>query len=125
MITQASDMPISQPIGGAAFVAINAIRCRPEYRARFEELFQSRKRAIDLMPGFLEMEVLKPRGDNLDEAYLVVSYWSSEEAFRSWTSSPEFIEGHRRGFDDLRETRANGLPEPMTSEFRTYDILCR
>ena len=34
------------------FVAINYIDCNADYKERFEELFGSRAKAIDTMPGF-------------------------------------------------------------------------
>jgi heme-degrading monooxygenase HmoA len=103
------------------FAAINYISCSEEYRERFEELFGSRAHAIDRMPGFHHMKVLKPQKDG--EPYLIVSFWDSEEHFKSWTGSPEFIEGHKRGFEDLRQAQAEGRPAPMKSEFRTYEVI--
>jgi heme-degrading monooxygenase HmoA len=103
------------------FVAINYIHCEPHYRERFEYLFGSRARAIDRLPGFVEMQVLKPNKD--DDRYLIVSYWENEAAFKAWTSSPEFIEGHRRGFEDLAKAKAAGEPAPMQSEFKTYSVI--
>jgi heme-degrading monooxygenase HmoA len=102
------------------FVAINTISCREDYRERFEVLFKSRAHAIDRAPGFRRMFVLRP-----DEAgdYLVVSFWSNREAFDSWRTSPEFAEGHRRGFADVREAKERGEQPPMTSRMRTYEIL--
>jgi heme-degrading monooxygenase HmoA len=102
------------------FVAINYIHCQPHYQNRFEELFASRAHAIDRMPGFVDMQVLKPNGDG---DYLIVSHWSSEEAFKTWTSSPEFIEGHKRGFEDIKQAKAQGLKPPMTSSFKTYKVI--
>ncbi|MCS6991929.1 MAG: antibiotic biosynthesis monooxygenase [Chitinophagales bacterium] len=103
------------------FVAINFIRCEPNYVSRFEELFRTRARAIERMAGFRSMAVLKPKQSG--EPYLVVSHWDSEEAFEAWTRSPEFLEGHRRGFDDMRKAKESGQNPPMTSEFKTYEIL--
>lgn len=103
------------------FVAINYITCATDYAARFEELFRSRMRAIDRMPGFRFMSVLKPQQDG--DPYLVVSHWDSEEAFRAWTQSPEFLEGHKRGFEDMRQAAASGKKPPMVSVFKTYDVL--
>lgn len=102
------------------FVAINYISCEEHYRQRFEELFSSRAGAIDKMPGFRRMHVLRPHDDS---AYLVVSEWDSEVNFRAWTRSEAFAEGHRRGFDDLKEARKRGESPPMKSEFRTYDVV--
>ena len=104
------------------FVAINYIQCEPNYRERFEELFASRAKAIDKMPGFVDMQVLRPNGEG---EYLIVSHWASEEAFKTWTTSPEFLEGHKRGFDDIRKAREQGLKPPMSSSFKTYEVIAK
>ncbi|MDW8273366.1 MAG: antibiotic biosynthesis monooxygenase [Chitinophagales bacterium] len=105
----------------STFVAINYISCSPDYRERFEYLFSTRAHAIDRMPGFIDMMVLKPQKD--DEAYLVLSRWESEAHFKAWTNSPEFMEGHRRGFEDIRKAKEEGKPSPLTSDFKTYEII--
>jgi heme-degrading monooxygenase HmoA len=105
------------------FVAINYISCSPEYRERFEYLFGNRARAIDIMPGFKDMKVLKPAKDGED--YLIVSYWDSEDSFKEWTKSPAFIEGHKRGFEDISKAKAEGKPSPMTSDFKTYQVIAQ
>lgn len=103
------------------FVAINYINCTPEYKERFEELFGSRAHAIDKMDGFIEMHVLRPDKD--EDNYLIVSYWETEDAFKSWTKSEAFIEGHKRGFADLAKAKEEGRPMPMTSDFKTYKVI--
>jgi heme-degrading monooxygenase HmoA len=105
------------------FVAINYIQCSPDYKERFEMLFGSRAKAIDVMPGFIDMQVLRP--DREEDQYLIVSHWESEEAFKSWTTSSAFLEGHKRGFADLAEAKAEGRPAPMKSDFRTYQVIAR
>lgn len=103
------------------FVAINYIQCNTDYQQRFEELFGSRAHAIDKMPGFINMHVLKPvrPGDE----YLIVSYWENESAFKDWTKSEAFIEGHKRGFEDLAKAKAAGQPAPMHSDFKIYQVI--
>ena len=103
------------------FVAVNYITCKEDYKPRFEQLFASRAHAIDSMPGFIKMHVLKPQQD--DGQYLIVSYWSSEEAFKTWTQSPQFIEGHKRGFEDIALAKKEGKEAPMSSTFKTYEII--
>jgi heme-degrading monooxygenase HmoA len=103
------------------FVAINYISCKDDYKERFEELFSTRAKAIDLMPGFKNMHVLKPIDSNGD--YLIVSHWDSEEQFQNWTKSPAFIEGHKRGFEDIAKAKQAGLEPPMTSAFKTYKVI--
>lgn len=105
------------------FVAINYIECKDHYKQRFEKLFATRVHAIDRMQGFQSMEVLKPiDGSN---NYLIVSHWDSEEAFKEWTKSPEFLEGHKRGFEDIFLAKKRGEESPMTSDFKTYEVIAR
>jgi heme-degrading monooxygenase HmoA len=103
------------------FVAINFINCSPEYRERFEYLFSTRAKAIDRLPGFQHMHVLKPSEDGND--YLVISHWDSEAHFQAWTKSAEFLEGHKRGFEDIAKAKAEGREAPMKSTFRTYSVI--
>ena len=88
------------------FVAINYISCLDTYTERFEQLFSTRAKAIDKMPGFIDMTVLKPT--DTKEGYLIVSHWEKEQDFKDGTGSPAFIEGHKRGFDDARIARLYG-----------------
>lgn len=118
-----TEQVIAQTPESEGFVAINYITCKPEYRERFEHLFKTRARAIDRLPGFRGMYVLRPQREG--DAYLVVSHWDSEAHFKAWLQSPEFIEGHKRGFEDLREAKARGEEPPMRSDFRTYEIITR
>lgn len=115
-----SEVPVNPE---AAFVAVNRITCRSDYRPRFECLFCTRAKAIDRLDGFCGMQVLKPTKE--DEAYLVVSFWKSEADFTAWVASPEFIEGHQRGFDDLKAAKERGEEAPMKSSFSTYSVLAR
>lgn len=103
------------------FVAVNYIKCESDYRERFEELFATRAHAIDMLPGFLSMEVLRP--SESEDNYLIVSYWDTKEQFEAWTKSPAFIEGHKRGFADLKKYKEEGKPAPMSSSFKTYQII--
>jgi heme-degrading monooxygenase HmoA len=122
--------PVSQPSSEprlvpapreGEFVAVNFISCRDEYRPRFEELFRSRAHAIDTLPGFKHMVVLRPEQQGGD--YLVVSFWSDRASFDAWRTSPAFAAGHRRGFEDVRAAKERGEAPPMTSRMETYEIL--
>ena len=118
--THAESLPEAQLGRPGEFVAINSISCQPAYRERFEQLFRSRAHAIDGAPGFRRMFVLRPERDGGD--YLVVSFWNDRAAFDAWRTSPEFAEGHRRGFEDVKQARERGEPPPMTSRMDTYEI---
>lgn len=69
------------------------------------------------------MEVLKPAEKDGD--YLIMSHWDSEDAFKTWTKSEAFIEGHKRGFEDLRKAKERGDEAPMSSSFKTYEVIAR
>ena len=103
------------------FVAINSIHCAPEYADRFTNLFQTRAKAIDRLNGFQGMYVLAPNREG--DPYLVVSHWNSEESFSAWTQSPEFLEGHKRAFEDMRLAKERGETPPMKSDFQTFSVL--
>ena len=103
------------------FVAVNTIHCEADYVPRFQQLFTSRAGAIDRMAGFLGMYVLEPQ--ETGGAFLVVSHWTSEDSFATWTSSEEFREGHKRAFEDMRLARERGETPPMHSDFKTYRLL--
>ena len=105
------------------FVAINYITCKEDYKKRFEELFGTRAKAIDKMPGFKYMEVLKPSDGEGD--YLIMSHWENENNFKDWTKSEAFIEGHKRGFEDVAKAKQAGLEPPMKSSFKTYSVISR
>lgn len=104
-----------------SFVAINYIDAEPDYIKRFEELFISRAREIDKIEGFQHMEVLKPLEEG--NSYLIISHWESEESFKGWTKSEEFLKGHKRGFEDIKKAKAEGKKAPMNSTFKTYNVL--
>lgn len=105
------------------FVAINYITCDDSYRERFEHLFATRAKAIDRMPGFVNMQVLKPKKSG--EPYLIVSHWDNEDSFKAWTGSPEFLEGHKRGFADVEAAKEKGEASPLSSSFKVYEVIAR
>ena len=43
----------------------------------------------------------------------------------TWTSSPEFLEGHKRGFEDIKLAKQRGEKSPMSSSFKTYKAIAQ
>ena len=106
------------------FVAINYISCEPHYQGRFEELFATRAGAIDRMPGFKKLRILRPDGaEGEAKVYLIMSEWDARENFEAWKGSPEFLEGHKRGFEDIKRYREEGKEPPMKSDFKVYEVI--
>ena len=42
-----------------------------------------------------------------------MSHWESEDQFQTWTKSPAFLEGHKRGFEDIAKAKQSGLNDTM------------
>jgi heme-degrading monooxygenase HmoA len=117
-----SAAPTAETPWAGEFVAVNFISCIDSYRGRFEELFRSRAHAIDQVPGFRRMVVLRPEREGGD--YLVVSFWDDRSCFDGWRASDAFTAGHTRGFGDLKAARERGEQPPMSSRMETYGVLC-
>jgi len=76
------------------FVTMNRIFVSPEYASKFEARFRNRIHAVDEMRGFIRNLVLRPR--ELEQPYVVMSFWQSEDDFRNWVNSDAFKQGHAR-----------------------------
>ena len=122
-LTTTAVQDIKKAYSALNFVAINYISAKDEYKERFEQLFATRAHAIDRVPGFIDMAVLKPK-DGQSE-YLIMSFWEHEKAFHDWTKSPEFLEGHKRGFEDIKKAKERGEEPPMASNFKVYEVISR
>jgi heme-degrading monooxygenase HmoA len=83
-------------------VVMNRILVTEGREADFEKTFTERDRAVDLMPGFLDLQVLRPTEGR---TYVVMTRWKSREAFDQWTQSEAFTAAHRKQSPGLAETR--------------------
>jgi heme-degrading monooxygenase HmoA len=68
----------------------------------FEKTFTERDRAVDSMPGFIDLQVLRPTEGNI---YVVLTRWKTREAFQEWTQSEAFVSAHRKQSPGLSEER--------------------
>src|SRR5262245_51320636 len=82
-------------------VVSNRIQVAAGYESEFEKRFENRARLVETQPGFVRLEILRPRKVTLHgseqggpEYYVVLTYWKSEEDFVNWPSSPAFREAH-------------------------------
>jgi heme-degrading monooxygenase HmoA len=83
-------------------VVMNRIPVTEGREADFEKTFTGRDRAVDLMPGFLDLQVLRPAEGRI---YVVMTRWKSREAFDQWTQSEVFTAAHRKQSPGLAESR--------------------
>jgi heme-degrading monooxygenase HmoA len=83
-------------------VVMNRIPVAEGREADFEKTFKERDRAVDLMPGFIDMQVLRPAEGR---TYVVLTRWKTREAFDQWTQSEAFVAAHRKQSPGLAESR--------------------
>ncbi len=68
----------------------------------FERSFTERQSAVHLMPGFLEMQVLRP---SEGRTYVVLTRWETYDAFQNWIQSEAFVASHQQQTPGLVEGR--------------------
>lgn len=83
-------------------IVMNRIPVAEGREADFEKTFTERDRAVDRMPGFIDLQVLRPTEGR---TYVVLTRWQTYEAFKAWTSSEAFIAAHRKQTPGLAESR--------------------
>lgn len=83
-------------------IVMNRIPVTEGREQDFEKTFIGRDRAVDKMPGFIDMQVLRP---SEGRTYVVLTRWQSQEAFKAWTTSEAFIAAHRKQTPGLAESR--------------------
>ena len=64
------------------------------------------------------MQVLKPVDSKSD--YLIISEWDSKEDFQKWSTTDDYLDGHRKGLEDLHKLAVNGSEYKVNRTFRTY-----
>ena len=83
-------------------VVMNRIPVAEGRESDFEKTFTGRDRAVDQMPGFVDLQVLRPTEGR---TYVVMTRWKSHEDFERWTKSEAFIAAHRKQSPGLAESR--------------------
>ena len=83
-------------------VVMNRIPVAEGREQEFEKTFTERDRAVDHMPGFVDMQVLRPVEGR---TYVVLTRWKSRESFKQWTESETFISAHRKQSPGLAAER--------------------
>lgn len=95
-------------VGG--FVAVSEFSVPGPGRVALLDAFTGRMRAVDRWPGFRGLQVWSDKQD--PSAFMMVSWWDSEEQFRSYMGSPDHRESHGR--------IPRGEHRPRPGRFRRY-----
>ena len=90
------------------FVSMNHIPVVEGREEDFERLWRERDRSVELQPGFVSLDILRP-GMRLsmsaepprkhDNTYHVLTRWESREAFLAWVQSDAFKKAHQQQRD--------------------------
>ncbi len=84
------------------FIVMNRIPVTEGREQDFEKTFTERDRAVDSMPGFVDLQVLRPTEGR---TYVVLTRWKTREDFQKWTESEAFVSAHRKQSTGLAEAR--------------------
>jgi heme-degrading monooxygenase HmoA len=96
-----------------SIVKINAITVPRDRFEEFAQRFASRAGKVSSAEGFEHFELLRPNDDR--DVCLVVTRWTSEEAFQAWLKGPDFAAGHAG--------HRKGGPVGTNSELWSFDVL--
>src|ERR1700735_2303384 len=82
------------------FIAMNRFRVAKGSEAAFEQVWMSRDRHLDKVPGFVEFHLL--RGPEAEDHTLYASHtvWENRAVFEAWTKSEAFRAAHSRAGDN-------------------------
>ncbi len=82
-------------------VVSNRIPVATGHEMAFEQRFRGRAGLVDRHPGFLRLEILRPKpvkmhGHTMGGSayYVVLTYWETEQDFVRWTESEDFRRAH-------------------------------
>ncbi|MBI4574362.1 MAG: antibiotic biosynthesis monooxygenase [candidate division NC10 bacterium] len=99
-------------------VVSNRIHVASGHEAAFEKRFEGRAGLVEHHPGFVRLEILRPKTLQMHNQtlggstyYVVLTYWENEEAFLRWTES-----------DDFRLAHANRPPKEMFAGPNVFEM---
>ncbi|WP_100330535.1 antibiotic biosynthesis monooxygenase family protein [Bacillus xiapuensis] len=80
------------------YVVCNNIPVTDEGRPVFEYRFKNRARAIESVPGFIAIRVLRPLNSS---TYIILTQWKDQNSFNGWKNSQAYHKAHeKRGTAD-------------------------
>ena len=99
-------------------VVSNRIRVAAGHEAAFEKRFEGRAGLVENHPGFIRLEILRPKTVQMhgkplggSDYYVVLTHWENEEAFLKWTES-----------EDFRLAHANPQPKEMFAGPNVFEM---
>ncbi|MDX5594199.1 antibiotic biosynthesis monooxygenase [Pseudovibrio sp. SPO723] len=81
------------------YIAMNRFKVVRGHEEEFEDVWISRERHLNTVPGYLEFNMLKGAAHEDHTLYASHTVWDSEENFIAWTRSEAFRAAHKGAGD--------------------------
>lgn len=85
---------------------------KPEFQTQFEQNLQELLGLVRQQAGFVQVEVLRPADDA--SAYVILSEWESEAAFKTWEHSAR----HQVVMDNYNQRAGQGYTTMRLNRYR-------
>ncbi len=99
-------------------IVSNRIPVAKGHETAFEERFRGRVGLVENHPGFIRLEILRPKSVTMQgghmggsDYHVVLTYWEDEAAFVAWTES-----------EDFRRAHANRPPKEMFAGPNVFEL---
>jgi heme oxygenase (mycobilin-producing) len=93
--------------GSSSYVVVSHLTIEPDGAEALERAFQDRLGEVDGAPGFQRLEVWRDTAS--PSGFAMVSWWDSEDDFRSYMGSDAHRRSHARIPRDPRAPHATSL----------------
>jgi len=93
-------MAAGKTVESTMFIAMNRFQVRPGHEEEFEEVWRTRDRRLDGVPGFKEFHLLRGPSQADFTLYSSHTLWATKQDFDAWTKSEAFREAHRNAGDN-------------------------
>ncbi|MSQ40356.1 MAG: antibiotic biosynthesis monooxygenase [Dehalococcoidia bacterium] len=104
---------ISRATGGTvSVVSYLKLVPKPEFQTQFEQNLQELLGLVRQQAGFVQVEVLRPADDA--SAYVILSEWESEAAFKTWEHSAR----HQVVMDNYNQRAGQGYTTMRLNRYR-------
>jgi heme-degrading monooxygenase HmoA len=75
------------------YIVANRVPVAAAWCELFEERFRTRAGQLDMQPGFVRLQVLRPV--DASSPYVVLTTWRDQAAFEAWVGSEDFRLAHQ------------------------------
>jgi heme-degrading monooxygenase HmoA len=99
------------------YVSLSRLRVDAAQAARLVDAFRDRAHLVDLVPGFVDLEVWRSDRDGTE--LIMVSRWRDRAAFRAYMKSDAHATSHRRIPADLDAA----IRLERLEHLHTYDVV--